>query len=62
MLSQMDKEAAGIRQEALKLSWYMRGGITYEQVLQLSYQERSYINDLIKENLDTTKKTNLPFF
>lgn len=58
----MDKEAAGIRQEALKLSWYMRGGITYEQVLQLSYQERSYISDLIKDNLETTKKTNLPFF
>jgi len=58
----MDKEAAGIRQEAVKMSWYMRGGMTYDQILHLSYDERMIINNLIKENLETTKKTNLPFF
>ena len=58
----MDKEAASIRQEAVKMSWYMRGGMTYDQILHLSYDERMIINNLIKENLETTKKTNLPFF
>lgn len=58
----MGKEAASIKHEALKLSWYMRGGLTYEQALQLSYEERMSINDLIKENLETTKKSGLPFF
>jgi hypothetical protein len=58
----MEKEADGIRREALKQSWYMRGGLSYEQALNLSYNERIMINELIKENLDTTKKSGLPFF
>jgi hypothetical protein len=58
----MDKETVDIRQEALKVAWYMRGGVSYDQALQLSVSERSSISDLIKENLETTKKTGLPFF
>jgi hypothetical protein len=58
----MEKEADNIRREALKQSWYMRGGLSYEQALNLSYNERLMINELIKENLDTTKKSGLPFF
>ena len=51
-----------IRQEALQLSWYMRGGLAYDQALQLSLEERNIINELIKGNLETTKKSGLPFF
>jgi len=58
----MEKETNDIRQEALKVSWYMRGGVTYDQALQLSVSERTFISTLIKENLETTKKTGLPFF
>jgi hypothetical protein len=58
----MDREAESIRQESLKMSWYMRGGITYDQVLALSSKERSMISDIIKDNLETTKKSKLPFF
>jgi hypothetical protein len=58
----MDTEAADIRREAVRMSWYMRGGMTYEQILNLSWEERVQINELIKDNLETTKKTNLPFF
>lgn len=58
----MEKETNEIRQEALKMSWYMRGGLTYDQALQLSVAERKIIGDLIKENLETTKKSGLPFF
>lgn len=58
----MDREAESIRQESLKMSWYMRGGITYDQVLALSSKERNMISDIIKDNLETTKKSKLPFF
>lgn len=58
----MEKEAVEIRREAIKMCWYMRGGITYEQALQLSVSERTVISELIKENLETTKKSGLPFF
>jgi hypothetical protein len=62
MVEQMEKDVDSIRQEALKMSWYMRGGITYNQALQLSANERKFIGTLIKENLETTKKSGLPFF
>lgn len=58
----MEKDSDTIRQEALKMVWYMRGGLTYEHALQLSVGERNLINDIIKGNLETTKKTGLPFF
>jgi hypothetical protein len=61
-LEQMDKETTEIRQEALKMAWYMRGGLTYEQILALSAAERTIIGTIIKDNMDTTKKTGLPFF
>ncbi len=40
----------------------MRGGVSYEDVLNMSSDERVAINKLIEENLDTTKKTQMPFF
>ena len=58
----MEKETVAIRQEALKMCWFMRGGITYDQALQLSVTERKLVNDIVKDNLETTKKSGLPFF
>jgi hypothetical protein len=58
----MERECNDIRQEALQMSWYMRGGLSYDQALQLSVGERKLINKLIKDNLETTKKSGLPFF
>lgn len=44
------------------MAWYMRGGITYDQAMQLSVNERNIINEIVKGNLETTKKSGLPFF
>jgi hypothetical protein len=62
MVDQMEKDTVNIRREALQMAWYMRGGLSYDQALQLSVGERTLISELIKENLDTTKKSGLPFF
>lgn len=58
----MDQEARSIKQEALKMVWYMRGGLSYEAALNLSYEERNAVSEIIKDNLETTKKSGLPFF
>jgi hypothetical protein len=58
----MEEDTTQIRQEALKMCWFMRGGITYDQALQLSVTERKLVNDIVKDNLETTKKSGLPFF
>ena len=40
----------------------MRGGLSYTEAMNLSSEERKHISDIVKENLDTTKKTKMPFF
>ena len=58
----MENDANEIKSSALKLSWYMRGGVSYEDILNMSTYERTQINEIVKSNLETTKKSNLPFF
>ena len=58
----MDQEAGDLRRQGLKMSWYMRGGATYDDIMNMSFIERTMIGDLIKDNLETTNKSKLPFF
>ena len=37
-------------------------GLSYQEALNLEYEERQIIGEIIKENLETTKKSGLPFF
>ena len=62
IVDSMEREAQQIREEALKMCWYMRGGLTYTEAMNLSHGEREIIGKLVKENLETTKKTGLNFF
>lgn len=57
-----EKESRAYKDEALKMSWFMRGGITYDDAMMLSQVEREIVAKLIKENIETTKKTGLNFF
>ena len=61
-IDKMEKEAKQIRNEMFRICWSMRGGITLDQAMQLSYQDRENIAELIKDNLETTKKSGLPYF
>lgn len=40
----------------------MRGGVTYEEAFALCHEDKEIISGIIKENLETTKKSGLPFF
>jgi len=57
----MDKDVRAVKKEVLKLCWYMRG-LSYSEGMNLSWDEREIVGEIIKENLETTKKTGLPFF
>jgi hypothetical protein len=58
----MEKECNEIKKGALKFSWYMRGGVSYEDVLNMSPQERTSLGEIIDDNLETTKQSQMPFF
>jgi hypothetical protein len=40
----------------------MRGSVSYEDAMLLSFNDRNLINKIIKDNIETTEKTKLPFF
>lgn len=44
------------------MCWYMRGSLSVEQAVQLDHESRVIIGEIIKENLETTKESGLPFF
>lgn len=59
---EMWRDAMNIKYNAQKLAWYMRGGAQYGDILNMSMDEIDNLNKIIDENLETTKKTKLPFF
>jgi hypothetical protein len=58
----MDKESRAIKDEAIRLMWWMRGGLSYEDALMLTIPEKEIINELIKDNMKSTKDSGMPFF
>jgi hypothetical protein len=62
LIDDMEEECAGIKKNALSMSWYMRGGVSYEDVLNMSIVEREEIKKIIDSNLEVTKKSQMPFF
>jgi hypothetical protein len=62
LIETYEKEVGNIKKSAISYAWYLRGGVTYEDVLNMSYEERNYLSDLVEHNLEITKKSNLPFF
>jgi len=62
MVDDIDKETTDIKTEALRMCWYMRGGLSYDQAMLLGVAERKIISQLINDNMETTKKTGLNFF
>ena len=61
-VEKLDKESAILKADLMKMCWYMRGGISYDDAFAMSYDDRVIVADIIKENLETTKKSGLPFF
>ena len=57
-----DRDAKALREELLRLCWYMRGGISYTEAHMLTMEERGIVGKIIEGNLETTKETQLPFF
>jgi len=62
LIDNYEKIVENIKNNALSMAWYMRGGASYEDVLNMSNSERKLLNKLIEQNLETTKKTQMPFF
>ena len=49
------------KQELFRISWYMRGGVTVNDLLHVySADDREFIYNVINENIESTKVSGLP--
>jgi hypothetical protein len=61
-LKDFDNETKNLKLELMKICWFMRGGMAWQESLNLSPDERAIVSQLVKENMETTKKSGQPFF
>ena len=61
-LKDFDNQSKNLKLELMKICWFMRGGMSWNEALNLSPDERSIASQLVKENMETAKKTGQPFF
>ena len=61
-VKRLEGEQKTLKTEISKICWYMRGGLTYDEAFALTYEDREILSSIIKENLEVTKKSGLPFF
>lgn len=62
LVGRYEREIKSIKKNILTMCWHMRGGVTYDEAMNMSWNERELISAIIKDNLETTKKTGLNFF
>lgn len=55
-IDRLDSESNQIKDSIINICWWMRGGIGHFEAWNLSEKERSMVNRLIKNNLETMKK------
>jgi hypothetical protein len=60
LIESYERESRAIKEEALRTTWFMRGGLSYNEAMALGNQEREIINKIIKENIENTKKSRMP--
>ena len=62
LIEQFENESKALKNEILEMCWHMRGSISYDEGMQLAHTDREIINKIIREHLETTQKSGLPFF
>ena len=55
-----EKELDSLHKNLLKLTWYMRGGVTISELHGMPLGHIKYINSIIEDNYEMSKKAGTP--
>jgi hypothetical protein len=61
-LDSMERDSKALKKHIFKLCWYMRGGISLNEMFELGFQDRQLIEKIVEENIEVTNETRMPFF
>jgi hypothetical protein len=60
-LKDLEGQTKGIKDEIFRISWYMRGGVSSDDLFhKYTYEDRLIMNQIIKDNLEATKNAKMP--
>jgi len=62
VVKELENESESIEKNLIEILWYMRGGITLNDAYDLTFDQRKFIFELIKENTELSKKTGKPIY
>jgi len=57
LLQGFEKEISRIKKTIAQLCWYMRGGVSYSELLELPLSDFKYFNEVVEDNMELSKKT-----
>lgn len=61
LAGELENEIKQIKDMCYRLSWYMRGGVSVEQILyDTDIEDQEIMNRIIKENIEHTKNAKMP--
>jgi hypothetical protein len=59
-VKELELNTKAIKDEVFRICWYMRGGVTSNELFyQYSFEDRQIISEIIKENIEATKKSGI---
>jgi hypothetical protein len=62
LVARYEGDVKKIKSNVLRMCWYMRGGITFDEAMHMSIHERNIINKIVDENAEVSKKSGVPIF
>ena len=58
----MDREVKAIKEELFTCCWHLRGGLSISEAHELTIEDREIIQKMIKNHIEITKESKMPFF
>ena len=58
LLKDYEKNIAELKTVVAQICWYMRGGVNYSQLMEMSNREFKYFNSVVEDNIELSKKNN----
>ena len=62
LVARYESDVKKIKDNVLRMVWHMRGGVSYSEAMNMSMKERDIIGKIVSDNMETTKKSGLPYF
>ena len=58
LIKDYEKNIAELKTVVAQICWYMRGGVNYSQLMEMSNRDFKYFNSVVEDNIELSKKNN----